>query len=61
MEEPDVDRKKILRWNFKKGDVRTSNWSSWLRIGTGGAHCECGNKPLGSKKYGEFFDYLIIG
>ena len=30
--------------------------SIWLRIGTGGGTCECGNEPSGSIKYGEFLD-----
>jgi hypothetical protein len=28
----------ILRWIFKKWDVRAWTGSSWLRIGTGGGH-----------------------
>jgi hypothetical protein len=28
----------------------------WLRIGTGGGSFECGNKPSGSIKRGEFLD-----
>ena len=36
--DPNVDRRIILRWIFRKweGVVRTG-WS-WLRIGTGGGH-----------------------
>ena len=29
---------------------------SWLRIGTGGGHCESGNELSGSIKCGEFLD-----
>jgi hypothetical protein len=29
---------------------------SWLRIETDGGHCECGYKPSGSIKFGEFLD-----
>ena len=28
----------ILRWIFRKLDVRAWSGSSWLRIGTGGGH-----------------------
>jgi hypothetical protein len=28
----------------------------WLRIETGGGHCECNNKPSGSIIFGEFLD-----
>jgi hypothetical protein len=31
-----VDRRIILRWIFRKWDVRLWTGSSWLRIGTGG-------------------------
>ena len=34
-----------------------TGWS-WLRIGTGGGHCEYGDEPSGSVKGGEFVDYL---
>ena len=30
--------------------------SSWLKIGTGGGTCECGNEQSGSIKFGEFLD-----
>ena len=30
----------------------------WLRIGTGGGACECGEEPSGSVKRGEFLDQL---
>jgi hypothetical protein len=30
--------------------------SSWLRLGTGGSICECGNEPSGSIKCGELLD-----
>jgi len=30
----------------------------WLRIGTRGGRCECGDEPSGSIKCGEFLDYL---
>jgi len=36
LEDPSVDEWIILRWIFKKYDVRAWNGSSWLRTGTGG-------------------------
>jgi hypothetical protein len=33
----------------------------WLRIGTGGRYCKCGNEPSGSIKCGEFLDFLRTG
>ena len=46
----------ILRWIFRKWDVRVWTGTSWLRIGTDGGHCECSNEPSGSVKCGEFLD-----
>jgi hypothetical protein len=37
MENPGVDRR-ILRWIFRKWDVRAWTGSMWLRIGTVGGH-----------------------
>jgi len=36
--DPGADGKKILRWMFRKLNVRAWTGSSWLRIGTGGGH-----------------------
>ena len=33
-----VDERVLLRWIFRKWDVRVWTGSSWLRIGTGGGH-----------------------
>ena len=33
-----VDGRIILRWIFRKGDVRVWTGSSWFKIGTGGEH-----------------------
>ena len=41
---------------FGKWDVGAWTGSMWLRIGTDGRPCECGNEPLGSIKCGEFLD-----
>jgi hypothetical protein len=37
-EDPGVDGRVILRWIFRKWDVRVWTGSSWLRIGTVGGH-----------------------
>jgi hypothetical protein len=50
------------RWEDNiKMDVQEVGWGAWtgliwLRIGTRGSSCECGNEPLGLIKRGEFFD-----
>jgi hypothetical protein len=36
--DPGLDGRIILRWIFRKWDVRLWNGSSWLRIGTGDRH-----------------------
>ena len=36
--DPDVERRKILRWISRKRDVGVWTGSRWLRIGTGGGH-----------------------
>jgi hypothetical protein len=36
LEEPGVDGRIILRWIFRKWDVRLWTGPSWLRIGTVG-------------------------
>jgi len=56
-----VDGRIILRWIFKKWDVRVWTGSSWLRIGTGGGHFECANETSGYIKCGEFLDWLRTG
>jgi hypothetical protein len=37
-EDPNIDGRIILRWIFRKWDVRAWTGSIWLRIGTGGGH-----------------------
>jgi hypothetical protein len=54
--DPGVDGRIILRWIFRKWDVGVWTGLRWLRIETGGGHCECGNEPSGSIKCGEFLD-----
>jgi len=38
LEDLGVDMRIILRWIYRKLDVRALTGSSWLRIGTGGGH-----------------------
>ena len=38
LEDPGVDGKIILKWIFRKWDVRAWTESMWLRIGTDGGH-----------------------
>jgi len=45
-----------IKMDFQEVGCRTWTGSSWLRIGAGSGHCECGNEHLGSTKCGEFLD-----
>jgi hypothetical protein len=36
--DPGVNERIILRWIFRKWDVKAWTGSSWFRIGTGGGH-----------------------
>ena len=56
LENPEVDGNIIFEWILRKWDVGVWTGSIWLRIGTCGGHCECGNEPSGSIKWGEFLD-----
>jgi hypothetical protein len=38
LKDPRVDGRIILRWIFRKWDVRAWTGLMWLRIGTGGGH-----------------------
>ena len=38
LEEPGVDESIIVRWIFRKGNVRVGTELRWLRIGTGSGH-----------------------
>ena len=56
LENPGVEGSIILRWIFRRWDVRTWNWIElfqdrdmwWARV-------KCGNEPSGSIKCREFF------
>jgi hypothetical protein len=54
---PEGKRPLWRTWNRWEDNIK-GVWigSSWLRIGTGGGTCECGNEPLGIIKCGEFLD-----
>ena len=51
-----IDGRVILRWIFRKWDVRAWTGSIRRRQGQVSGNCECGNEPLGSIKCGEFLD-----
>ena len=40
---------------FKKWDTEVWSGFLWLRIGTRGGDCECGDEPSGSNKCWVFF------
>jgi hypothetical protein len=54
--EPSIDGRIILRWIFRKWDVGIGTGSCWLRIRTGGGHCECGFETS-DLKFWVFLDY----
>jgi hypothetical protein len=56
LEDTDVDGRIILRWIFKKWDVRACAGSMWFRIGQEAGACEYGNEHSGSIQCGEFLD-----
>jgi hypothetical protein len=57
LEELGVDGRIILKWIFKKLDMKTWTALIWLKIeGQVCGACECGNGPWGSTNYAEFLD-----
>jgi hypothetical protein len=53
---PGADGRIILRWIFRKWDVRAWTGSMCLRVGKGGGHLCMGNETLGSIKCGDLLD-----
>jgi len=56
LEHPGLDGRIILRWIFWKWDGRGEDLLNWLRIGTVGGTCECGNEPSVYAKCGDFLE-----
>jgi hypothetical protein len=58
LEDPDLDRRIILRWIFRKWDMADGldGYDSGQGQVTG--TCKCGNEPSGCVKYVEFLDLL---
>ena len=54
--DPGVDGRIILRWIFRKWDVRYGLDRADSGQGLVSDTCECGNEPLCSIKCGEFLD-----
>ena len=52
-----VDGRIIVKLIFDKWDEAFTGLI-WLRIGSGGGSCECGNEPSSSIKFEELLDYL---
>ena len=52
--DPGVDGRIVLRWIFRKWDVRVCTKSSCFRLGHVAGTCECSNELSGSIKWGEF-------
>ena len=53
---PGLDGRIILRWIFRKWDVRVLLHRAGSEYGEVAVICECGNEPSGSMKCGEFLD-----
>ena len=53
-EELGIDGRTVLEWILKKMDRSVWTGFIWLRIGTNGRMCECGNEPSGSIMFREF-------
>jgi hypothetical protein len=45
-----------IKMDLQECDVGVWSGWNWLRIGTGGGTCVCGNTPSGSIKCGELVD-----
>jgi len=53
-----LDGKIILKYVLKKWNGKAWTGFIWIRIGTGGGACQCGNEPSGSIIRGEFLEKL---
>jgi hypothetical protein len=51
-----VDGRIILKWIFKSAEGEAWTGLIWVKIGTGGGVCECGNEPSGSTKLAKLLD-----
>jgi hypothetical protein len=58
LEDPGVDGRIILRWIFRKGDVRTWTEAACFRIGTDGGHINEVTNLRVSQLAGIFHDKL---
>ena len=58
LEDPGVNRRKMLRWICRKWDVVHELDQARSGYGQETDTCECGYEPSGSIKCGEFLDYL---
>jgi len=38
LDDPGIDGRIVLRWNFRKWDIGAWTGMNWFRIGTGGGH-----------------------
>jgi len=54
LEDPDINRRAILKFILKKQEGRTWNGLIWLRIKTNKGRCARGNKISWSTKGGKF-------
>ena len=58
LEDPGINGRIIIRWNFRMCDVRYGLDRSGSGQGQVAGTCECGNEPSGSIQCGEFLDWL---
>jgi hypothetical protein len=56
LEDPGEDGRTILRWIFRKWDVRVMDWKDVAQERQVVGICECGSNQSGSTKSWEFLD-----